>query len=169
VGDSRKAESWVDTGILYESPESVKAKNIDFGSLVTFGSSSPSLGILRDGWYEAEASYVWSAGPKSELLLDFDRTPKQNLQINLVGLGYSADPIAGQRISVSVDGLPIGEFEVGNQSKNNLVIVPKELISSSVLRLTLSISNPVVPCESNGSPDCRSLGFAIQAIEVIPT
>jgi len=168
MGDSRKAESWVDTGILYESPESVKAKNIDFGSLVTFGSSSPSLGILRDGWYEAEASYVWSAGSKSELLLDFDRIPKQDLQINLVGLGYSADSIAGQRISVSVDGSPIGEFEVGNQSKNNLVIVPKEQIRSSVLRLTLSISKPVVPCESNGTPDCRSLGFAIQAVEVIP-
>jgi hypothetical protein len=131
---------------------------IDF---TTQGSGEADL-YLRTGWSYPEPSQRWTDGPLAGLSFHFDKAPRNDLELRILGFGYLAKKkINSQVVTILANQVPIGRLLINDQ-KWYTAVIPKNLVSGQSLNLVFKISNPMLPSqEDSKSVDPRRLGIAV--------
>jgi hypothetical protein len=73
-----------------------------------------------------------------------------------------------KRVSVAVNGSPLGEVLVGSDTETFRLNIPVDYLRTDLLRVEFRIENPQSPAELGLSNDGRRLGLGLVAIAIQP-
>lgn len=167
--ESRSLDSHVACGQELRDVESVDPyelkNNIDVDAEASVASDDEFLRFLKSGWHAAETIYVWSAEKEAELFLDLPRTPESEIDLQLVM--RSARTLESPLLVDIVVGSNVRETVRVSERKVHRVILRPEDFDATELTVTLRVKNPYVPCLESASPDCRSLGVALETLRLV--
>ena len=146
--------AWKGGGIIY--PFSLDVGRFDYG-------------YLMSGFYAREGSpggwYRWT-GKTAEILVPWAPEGK-NLILSLAVGSQRPAEVEPAKVSLYLNGLLLGRFDLGNEFKTQTIIVPPDSIAdpqAKTVRLRLE-TNPWIPAEA-GLEDVRELGIVLDRIEL---
>lgn len=122
-------------------------------------------GRLLDGWAEPEDGFVWALGPRSRLALAAGALPRDGtvwleLDVNPFVLPGS---VAGQRIHVAVNAVPIGQDRVVGEG-TLAYAVPAQALTGGELQVVLDMPDASRPADLGFNDDRRRLGFMVRSV-----
>lgn len=140
-------------------------ENIAVNQTINANSGQAFQEILGDGWHTLEQSYVWSSLSSASINLDLRENPKKNLRLLLTMRSARTDqePL---EVSINVAGNTLKKLQIVER-KTFQVDIPASLFDRTKLSIFLKVNNPYVPCLESPLQDCRSLGVALEQVQLV--
>lgn len=141
-------------------------KNISYPLFLGAGLSNSSL-VLADGWYPAEAQRVWSRAHAKLVLPTPGNCPGTQcfavLKFNVFGAG-AARPIKIEVKSVAGDQVWHQSLSLNSNDSHDLWVPLTNGLGSQFVEL--DVLNATSPHALAGAPDQRTLGIALERIDI---
>lgn len=117
--------------------------------------------LLKDEWYPAEPSYVWSRAPVSTLLFSLDAHAVEWFRI---GLLFDCSPLPERRMAVYLNHNRLWSGTIRDASSSELILActGRCLAIQAVNLLQILIEQAFVPAEHQYSSDQRRLGVGVK-------
>lgn len=160
-----------DTRSLSVAIHSIKVTPFESGEVITVGQEI-DLACLPEhsplfscGWHLPEPGGTWSAGRKSQISIRLADTPKENLEVVLVGVeAFLTDLLPQNTLLVSVNGVRsvVHKFDQHAPSPTDIRIpLPKRLLDDGQLsvHVDLDLLASHSPALAGSSADGRDLGL----------
>jgi len=146
--------TWKAGSAIY--PFSLDVGRFDYGYLISGFHARESSG---GGWYR------WT-GKMAEILLPWSPEGKSLVLSLAVGSQRPAG-VEPAKVSLYLNGLLLGRFDLGNEFKTQTIVVPPDLIADPQVKMALLRleTNPWIPAEA-GLEDVRELGIVVDRIDL---
>lgn len=141
---------------------------------IRFGSAGNSRAHLLEGWSGPEDGFTWSLGPRSALNVGLPASadPDGHFALELQLTPFTVpDHVPGQRLTLRVNGIPIGEQHLRAKCAVLYAIPPKCLALPPVggmKRLLVQLLHPdfARPCDHGVNEDQRQLAMMMRRLRV---
>jgi hypothetical protein len=131
---------------------------IEFNKELLFGIGYYDNIYLSNGFSYQEISHVWTNQKEAKI-----KIPIQMTKLNLKLIIHGGRLTPSQTVNVEINDKIYGELEDG---ENEFIIKADELINQNYLIIKIITSNVYTPKELGINSDDRTLGFALQAIDI---
>jgi hypothetical protein len=121
--------------------------------------------LLGDGWSAVEGDFVWSVGPRAELILGTAGAHRAASVVLDLGAFLPSEG-AVQAVDVQIGGQSVGMARFtreANRGQRTFAVPPD---ARNPVAVTLLISNPTSPMEAGISRDSRKLGVSLYGITI---
>lgn len=163
--DQRELGLMID-GLKLQSAEPVSESN---PLSLDLGGEADALAATLAGFFGREpASYRWT-GPQAEVRLPVAIAPKKALRLSVRAVKSCPDPAFRQWLSVSLDGVLAGKVELvgtGTEFKVYEFMLLGRSVYPRRSLIQLSVTPPWNPSHAGSSADSRTLGCAVDWIEI---
>ena len=128
-----------------------------------FGRDGNAGPALREGLAVPDLHACWTTGDASRLVLPIPEAPPGcDLALTITLASFHQ----AQRLALSVQGRELVACVVRGATALAVRVPAALLDGQSTLALTLQHPDTVRPCDVSASPDDRTLGFAVQSVEL---
>lgn len=128
------------------------------GEAIAFGTASPGVQFLSDGWALPETWGVWS---NAKLASVYFPKPQQTVKIIELNLrAFVAPTHPSQEITIALDGKVVGTYHL-TQGEGNVVNIPLTPSANNFYKMDFQIHNPIRPVDLGFNQDQRLLGIAL--------
>jgi hypothetical protein len=135
---------------------------------ISFGMDGNCAGYVAGGWSAAEPGYRWMIGPESELRID-DSFLDGDYIIEFDLRPFVSQPLLpSQRLTVSVNGVVVGQSSVDCASRLGYRIPATALSGSKGISVLLSHPDAARPCDIGRGGDLRKLSLLLERMRVSP-
>jgi len=135
---------------------------------ILFGSDGNAGDVTRDGWSVPEPGYLWTNGGRSRLVLP-PPAPAEAWELEAeVQPFVDGARLSGQRLAVSVNGVPAGSVRLRDQAVVKLDLPSERLAGAEALELVFDQPDAARPRDVVGGRDGRALGFSFKRLRLNP-
>ncbi|MGA7869240.1 MAG: class I SAM-dependent methyltransferase [Stellaceae bacterium] len=120
-----------------------------------------------EGWAELQSNGVWTQGTRSEVTLKMLAPSPDPVALSIEAQPFLHHKRASRRLSVTLNGLSVGEFTFDRATPKCLRIPLPQGILHSGCDLMFEIEEPDRPSETIGTQDERQLGFFFRQIQFL--
>jgi hypothetical protein len=128
------------------------------GEVIAFGTASPGVQLLSDGWALLETWGVWSNAKLASVYFPRPQQTAQIIELNL--RAFIAPTHLSQEITIALDGKVVGTYRLA-QGEGNIVNIPLPSSSNNFYKMDFQIHNPIRPVDLGFNQDQRLLGIAL--------
>ena len=148
----------------------LKGDALNWGAVIDFGNHGNSEYFKLDGWAEGEEGFSWTVDREASL-----KIPIYSPEAPYIALKISISPFLNpgkvdrQPVDILVNGKELDQwvFEIPGFQERTLVFPSELLPVSGVLYIAFRMPAAVSPCQAGLSNDERTLGIAVQSIELM--
>jgi hypothetical protein len=140
------------------------------GEPVFFNKHNHFTKYLSNGWSSVDAKKIWAIGERSEIVLDLGELPSQphEYELRLRLSLFKTQEVAGHPVSVSLNGVPLGERLI-SRSTTLQFRVPRVLLEAQQPTV-ITLIHPHASRPSKSSPDGsdnRLIAVALRSFEIV--
>ncbi|MBN9509288.1 MAG: hypothetical protein J0I21_09280 [Alphaproteobacteria bacterium] len=129
-----------------------------------FGASEATHTLLRGGWSQPEARFVWSQGTRAELRLERP-VSQRNYAALLVFRAFTRDTrLPFQHVEISVNGHDVGNIEVFGYIVAEMHLPWRLLAGRPEIEFTVDLPKAARPADFGGSKDQRQLALSLERV-----
>jgi len=132
---------------------------------IVFGLNGDSKPYLREGWANPELRFVWTSAPLSRL--EIPKPTGGDCVLRLVGGPFIVkDRLPSQRLVIAVNGIVLGTAVATDRSLIECELPKVVLGGGETAIIELTLPDAAKPADLTGAHDQRTLGFAVERIEL---
>ena len=171
-GASRRSESQRSIAFNLVQGKAAVARALDARShqepalRVMFGAEANCRPYLRDGWANPEPDFVWTSGPVSQLEIPKPSGGGDYVLRLLAGPFIIKDRLPSQRLAIAVNEIILGTAVASERAVIDCLVPAAVLGGGDTAVLTFTLPDAIKPADITGADDQRTLGFAIERIEL---
>jgi hypothetical protein len=131
---------------------------------VMFGKDGNGPECAGSGWSTPEDGFTWAIGDRSRLVLAAPpKAPCYTLEFDVIP--FRAPPLLqGQRLSVSVNGTLVQQFDRLPRGRSSCVVPGHLLRGRDSVEILLEHPDAARPCDAAAMPDDRRLAIAFRSL-----
>lgn len=156
-------DSWMKKNEI--SIKRTKIYRYEWGEPINFGVLGNAEKYQEKGWSIPENNYEWNNGHEASIIFQADK-PVGDIELVATFIPFlDEDKLKEQRVFIKMNEQEVGKWlinDAGYQQKS--LLIPKELINSSIINLTFEFPDAVSPKELNITNDPRIASIAMVSI-----
>jgi len=137
----------------------------EYGSQIQFGDAGNAEQYQVQGWSSPEKGFTWTDGKNASLVIPVNQ-PQSDLILSASLIPFIAGEVINQNVIINVNGEKLGEWDI-RVAGDFKITIPKEYITRSLLNVNFELPDAASPSELNIGNDMRTLGIAMQSIQVL--
>jgi hypothetical protein len=143
-----------------------KVARYKLGSTIDFGKNGNAVWFQAEGWWSAEEGGTWRVGDRSILVLDIEAQPDTDLVLDIDGHAFAPPQRSPYAETVVFNRTPVAEWQISSPVLKSQIRIPRELVSSPLIRIEFVNHDPKAPADVGLSTDARKLGLALQRVSL---